>query len=90
MNLLCDLECKADTKHPHVYPRKTPLRKTIYNLFVCKVASDVFAPDVLGTAKEMRVANFRRVLKTVVYGMAQPNSEVKSGFLHLSSVSIPC
>ncbi|XP_047668125.1 phosphatase domain containing paladin 1b isoform X2 [Tachysurus fulvidraco] len=39
------------------------------------VASEFLAPDVLGTAKEMRVANFRRVLKTSVYGMAQPNSE---------------
>uniref|UniRef100_A0AAR2LY02 Paladin n=1 Tax=Pygocentrus nattereri TaxID=42514 RepID=A0AAR2LY02_PYGNA len=35
------------------------------------------ATDLLGTAKEMRVSNFRRVLKTAVYGMAQPNSEVQ-------------
>ncbi|XP_058236639.1 phosphatase domain containing paladin 1b isoform X1 [Hemibagrus wyckioides] len=42
------------------------------------VASEFLAPDVLGTAKEMRVANFRRVLKTSVYGMAQPNSEAVS------------
>ncbi|XP_060781950.1 phosphatase domain containing paladin 1b isoform X2 [Neoarius graeffei] len=42
------------------------------------VASEFLAPDVLGTAKEMRVANFRRVLKTTVYGMAQPCSEAVS------------
>ncbi|KAK3554298.1 hypothetical protein QTP70_020153 [Hemibagrus guttatus] len=42
------------------------------------VASEFLAPDVLGTTKEMRVANFRRVLKTSVYGMAQPNSEAVS------------
>ncbi|KAM9476799.1 phosphatase domain containing paladin 1b isoform 1-T1 [Clarias gariepinus] len=42
------------------------------------VASEFLAPDLLGTAKEMRVANFRRVLKTTVYGMAQPSSEAVS------------
>ncbi|XP_053477266.1 phosphatase domain containing paladin 1b isoform X1 [Ictalurus furcatus] len=42
------------------------------------VASEFLVPDVLGTAKEMRVANFRRVLKTTVYGMAQPSSEAVS------------
>ncbi|XP_026871582.2 phosphatase domain containing paladin 1b isoform X1 [Electrophorus electricus] len=42
------------------------------------VASGFLAPDMLGTAKEMRVANFRRVLKMPVYGMAQPSSEAVS------------
>ncbi|XP_007249572.3 phosphatase domain containing paladin 1b isoform X1 [Astyanax mexicanus] len=42
------------------------------------VSSEYLAPDLLGTAKEMRVANFRRVLKTAVYGMAQPSSEAVS------------
>uniref|UniRef100_A0A8B9LF73 Phosphatase domain containing paladin 1b n=1 Tax=Astyanax mexicanus TaxID=7994 RepID=A0A8B9LF73_ASTMX len=43
-----------------------------------QVSSEYLAPDLLGTAKEMRVANFRRVLKTAVYGMAQPSSEAVS------------
>uniref|UniRef100_A0A8C1S027 Paladin n=1 Tax=Cyprinus carpio TaxID=7962 RepID=A0A8C1S027_CYPCA len=33
------------------------------------------ATDLLSTAKEMKVANFRRVSKMALYGMAQPNSE---------------
>ncbi|TSK22756.1 Paladin [Bagarius yarrelli] len=45
------------------------------------VASEYLATDVLGTNKEMRVPNFRRVLKTSVYGMAQPNSEAVSTVL---------
>nr|XP_015201945.1 PREDICTED: paladin isoform X2 [Lepisosteus oculatus] len=39
------------------------------------VSDDFLAPDVLSTVKEMKVANFRRVPKMSVYGMAQPNSE---------------
>ncbi|KAF7710449.1 phosphatase domain containing paladin 1b isoform X2 [Silurus meridionalis] len=42
------------------------------------VASDYLSLDLLGTSKELRVANFRRVLKTSVYGMAQPSSEAVS------------
>ncbi|XP_076830926.1 phosphatase domain containing paladin 1b isoform X2 [Brachyhypopomus gauderio] len=45
------------------------------------VASGFLAQDMLGTAKEMRVANFRRVLKMPVYGMAQPSSEAVSTVL---------
>ncbi|KAK1794480.1 hypothetical protein P4O66_011351 [Electrophorus voltai] len=33
------------------------------------------APDVLSTLKEVKVANFRRVPKMPIYGMAQPTSE---------------
>ncbi|KAL2078582.1 hypothetical protein ACEWY4_026267 [Coilia grayii] len=39
------------------------------------VADDYLAPDVLSTMKEMKVANFRRVPKMPIYGMAQPTSE---------------
>ncbi|CAM4593654.1 paladin isoform X1 [Caretta caretta] len=39
------------------------------------VVDERFSPDVLSTVKEMRVANFRRVPKMPVYGMAQPNSK---------------
>ncbi|KAL7869716.1 hypothetical protein AOLI_G00137040 [Acnodon oligacanthus] len=39
------------------------------------VADEYLAPDVLSTVKEMKVANFRRVPKMPVYGMAQPTSE---------------
>ncbi|XP_016104900.1 paladin-like [Sinocyclocheilus grahami] len=39
------------------------------------VSSQFLATDLLSTAKEMKVANFRRVSKMALYGMAQPNSE---------------
>ncbi|CAM4712469.1 unnamed protein product [Leuciscus chuanchicus] len=39
------------------------------------VADEYLAPDVLSTIKEMKVANFRRVPKMPIYGMAQPTSE---------------
>uniref|UniRef100_A0A8C2CS97 Phosphatase domain containing paladin 1b n=1 Tax=Cyprinus carpio TaxID=7962 RepID=A0A8C2CS97_CYPCA len=39
------------------------------------VSSEFLATDLLSTAKEMKVANFRRVSKMALYGMAQPNSE---------------
>ncbi|XP_005430089.1 paladin [Geospiza fortis] len=40
-----------------------------------QVADERFCPDVLSTAKEMSVANFRRVPKMPVYGTAQPSSK---------------
>lgn len=42
-----------------------------------QVADEYLAPDVLGTVKEMKAVNFRRVPKMPVYGMAQPTSEVQ-------------
>lgn len=39
------------------------------------VVDERFSPDVLSTVKEMSVANFRRVPKMPVYGMAQPNAK---------------
>lgn len=42
-----------------------------------QVADERFCPDVLSTAKEMSVANFRRVPKMPVYGTAQPSSKVR-------------
>uniref|UniRef100_A0A4W3HX08 Paladin n=1 Tax=Callorhinchus milii TaxID=7868 RepID=A0A4W3HX08_CALMI len=39
------------------------------------VTDDGSTPDVLSTVKEMKVANFRRVPKMPIYGMAQPSSE---------------
>uniref|UniRef100_A0A8C1D6I7 Phosphatase domain containing paladin 1b n=1 Tax=Cyprinus carpio carpio TaxID=630221 RepID=A0A8C1D6I7_CYPCA len=63
----------------------------IYRLLACMDSSELSAPaslitdgirgmfcvstDLLSTAKEMKVANFRRVSKMALYGMAQPNSE---------------
>lgn len=41
-----------------------------------QVADEYLAPDVLSTIKQMKVANFRRVPKMSIYGMAQPTSEV--------------
>uniref|UniRef100_A0A8C4I134 Paladin n=1 Tax=Dicentrarchus labrax TaxID=13489 RepID=A0A8C4I134_DICLA len=44
-----------------------------------------FAPDVLGTLKEMKAVNFRRVPKMPVYGVAQPTSEATGAVLaHLT------
>ncbi|XP_034049147.1 paladin isoform X1 [Thalassophryne amazonica] len=49
------------------------------------VADEYLAPDVLGTMKEMKVANFRRVPKMPVYGTAQPTSEATGTVLaHLT------
>ncbi|XP_071763864.1 paladin isoform X1 [Centroberyx gerrardi] len=49
------------------------------------VADEYLAPDVLSTVKEMKVANFRRVPKMPVYGMAQPTSEATGAVLaHLT------
>ncbi|XP_023663900.2 paladin isoform X2 [Paramormyrops kingsleyae] len=45
------------------------------------VADEYLAPDVLSTVKEMKVANFRRVPKMPVYGMAQPTSEATGAVL---------
>ncbi|KAK3559905.1 hypothetical protein QTP86_026418, partial [Hemibagrus guttatus] len=39
------------------------------------VSDEFLAPDVLLTVKEMKVANFRRVSKMPIYGMAQPTAE---------------
>ncbi|KAL2083591.1 hypothetical protein ACEWY4_021364 [Coilia grayii] len=45
------------------------------------VASEYLAPDILSSAKEMKVSNFRRVPKMAVYGMTQPGSEALSAVL---------
>ncbi|XP_071605079.1 paladin [Heliangelus exortis] len=45
------------------------------------VADERFCPDVLSTAKEMSVANFRRVPKMPVYGTAQPSSKTLGSVL---------
>ncbi|XP_067224663.1 paladin isoform X1 [Chanodichthys erythropterus] len=45
------------------------------------VADEYLAPDVLSTVKEMKVANFRRVPKMPIYGMAQPTSEATGAVL---------
>ncbi|XP_062859559.1 paladin [Trichomycterus rosablanca] len=45
------------------------------------VADEFLAPDVLRTVKEMKVANFRRVPKMPIYGMAQPTSEAVGAVL---------
>lgn len=47
-----------------------------------QVADERLCPDVLSTAKEMSVANFRRVPKMPVYGTAQPSSKVRDTISH--------
>uniref|UniRef100_A0A672PRR7 Paladin-like n=1 Tax=Sinocyclocheilus grahami TaxID=75366 RepID=A0A672PRR7_SINGR len=46
-----------------------------------RVADEYLAPDVLSTIKQMKVANFRRVPKMSIYGMAQPTSEATGAVL---------
>uniref|UniRef100_A0A3Q3MMJ4 Paladin n=1 Tax=Mastacembelus armatus TaxID=205130 RepID=A0A3Q3MMJ4_9TELE len=49
------------------------------------VAEEYLAPDVLGTVKEMKAVNFRRVPKMPIYGVAQPTSEATGAVLaHLT------
>ncbi|XP_072484794.1 paladin isoform X2 [Notamacropus eugenii] len=45
------------------------------------VADEPFSPDVLSTAREMNVANFRRVAKMPIYGMAQPTAKAMGSVL---------
>ncbi|KAG8135320.1 hypothetical protein E2320_008349, partial [Naja naja] len=46
------------------------------------VVDERFSPDVLSTIKDINVANFRRVPKMPVYGMAQPNSKAIGNVLN--------
>ncbi|XP_043912831.1 paladin [Protopterus annectens] len=45
------------------------------------VLDERFNSDALSTVREMKVANFRRVPKMPVYGLAQPNSEATASVL---------
>ncbi|XP_055025462.2 phosphatase domain containing paladin 1b isoform X2 [Misgurnus anguillicaudatus] len=45
------------------------------------VSSEFLVTDLLSTAKDMKVANFRRVSKMALYGMGQPSSEALSSVL---------
>uniref|UniRef100_A0A8C3SC12 Phosphatase domain containing paladin 1 n=1 Tax=Chelydra serpentina TaxID=8475 RepID=A0A8C3SC12_CHESE len=68
-------------RHPELYRLQMNLNLselTVTGELITKgtrVVDERFSPDVLSTVKEMRVANFRRVPKMPVYGMAQPNSK---------------
>lgn len=57
--------------------RKSTLHKPKSLHASTQVADEYLAPDVLGTVKEMKAVNFRRVPKMPVYGVAQPTSEVQ-------------
>ncbi|XP_058154954.1 paladin isoform X2 [Dasypus novemcinctus] len=45
------------------------------------VADDLVSPDVLGTVREMDVANFRRVPRVSIYGTAQPSAKALRNIL---------
>ncbi|NWS01343.1 PALD protein, partial [Motacilla alba] len=70
-------------RHPELYRLQAGMNAselTVTAQLVTKgarvlVADERFCPDVLSTAKEMSVANFRRVPKMPVYGTAQPSSK---------------
>ncbi|KAM9068838.1 paladin isoform 2-T2 [Sarcophilus harrisii] len=73
------LQVKVSVKEPAVLGE--PAAKEAWVL----VADEPFSPDVLSTAREMDVANFRRVAKMPVYGMAQPSAKaVGSVLAHLT------
>uniref|UniRef100_A0A9J7X9Z3 Phosphatase domain containing paladin 1b n=1 Tax=Cyprinus carpio carpio TaxID=630221 RepID=A0A9J7X9Z3_CYPCA len=78
-------------QYPQAFPQNFSqwlcMNAWIYRLLASMDSSELSAParsslkneflatDLLSTAKEMKVANFRRVSKMALYGMAQPNSE---------------
>ncbi|XP_030807420.1 paladin [Camarhynchus parvulus] len=70
-------------RHPELYRLQADMNRaelTVSAELLTKgarvlVADERFCPDVLSTAKEMSVANFRRVPKMPVYGTAQPSSK---------------
>ncbi|NXQ98421.1 PALD protein, partial [Sagittarius serpentarius] len=76
-------------RHPELYRLQAEMNSselTVTGDLVTKgmrvlVADERFCPDVLSTAKEMSVANFRRVPKMPVYGTAQPSSKTLGNVL---------
>ncbi|NWI41005.1 PALD protein, partial [Picathartes gymnocephalus] len=76
-------------RHPELYRLQADMNRselTVTAELVTKgarvlVADERFCPDVLSTAKEMSVANFRRVPKMPVYGTAQPSSKALGSVL---------
>ncbi|XP_061857391.1 paladin isoform X2 [Colius striatus] len=76
-------------RHPELYRLQAEMNSaelTVTGDLVTKgtrvlVADERFCPDVLSTAKEMSVANFRRVPKMPVYGTAQPSSKTLGSVL---------
>ncbi|KAK2530830.1 Pald1 [Columba guinea] len=70
-------------RHPELYRLQAEMNSselTVTGDIVTKgtrvlVADERFCPDMMSTAKEMNVANFRRVPKMPVYGTAQPSSK---------------
>uniref|UniRef100_A0A8C0HM95 Paladin n=1 Tax=Buteo japonicus TaxID=224669 RepID=A0A8C0HM95_9AVES len=74
-------------RHPELYRLQAEMNAselTVTGDLVTKgtrVADERFCPDVLSTAKEMSVANFRRVPKMPVYGTAQPSSKTLGSVL---------
>ncbi|NXO59125.1 PALD protein, partial [Aramus guarauna] len=76
-------------RHPELYRLQAEMNLselTVTGELVTKgtrvlVADERFCPDVLSTAKEMSVANFRRVPKMPVYGTAQPSSKTLGSVL---------
>ncbi|XP_053927693.1 paladin [Cuculus canorus] len=76
-------------RHPELYRLQAEMNSselTVTGEIITKgtrvlVADERFCPDVLSTAKEMSVANFRRVPKMPIYGTAQPSSKTLGGVL---------
>ncbi|KFQ33285.1 Paladin, partial [Mesitornis unicolor] len=76
-------------RHPELYRLQAEMNSselTVTGDLITKgtrvlVADERFCPDVLSTAKEISVANFRRVPKMPIYGTAQPSSKTLGSVL---------
>ncbi|XP_009953447.1 PREDICTED: LOW QUALITY PROTEIN: paladin [Leptosomus discolor] len=76
-------------RHPELYRLQAEMNSselTVMADLITKgmrvlVVDERFCPDVLSTAKEMSVANFRRVPKMPIYGTAQPSSKTLGSVL---------
>ncbi|XP_053162853.1 paladin isoform X2 [Hemicordylus capensis] len=77
-------------RHPELYRLQANMNLselTVTGVQITKgarvlVVDERFSPDVLSTVKEMSVANFRRVPKMPVYGMAQPSNKAIGSVLN--------
>ncbi|ETE67025.1 Paladin, partial [Ophiophagus hannah] len=77
-------------RHPELYRLQANMNLSELTITVEHITKGVrvlvvderFSPDVLSTVKDMNVANFRRVPKMPVYGMAQPNSKAIGNVLN--------
>lgn len=81
----CQVLVLSPVPHAHLGPGSEPqwLLWVPGLLLSRQVADDLVSPDALSTIREMDVANFRRVPRLPIYGMAQPSAKVTTLGAHL-------